>query len=214
MKKENLPFRETLKNNIKTRIFNESIDDHELKWHYDQEDRIVKIVKSNGWKFQMDNEIPRNLIEGDILKIPKGKYHRVIKGYGDLIVKIKETEFKTKIYESVDKFDRYESLINDFLSNETFFRIDENFIGYRVIVGKGKYDVKPVVKVYGVFKKPFSMESSDKVHNKSNEIKKILKSVFPFLKDFNINGGSTTTEDNFYRYLESDKNSLRGNFNF
>lgn len=85
-----LPFEQTIKNGIKTRIFNESIDDHELKWHQDENDRIVRIVKSNGWKFQMDNELPITLKEGDEITIPSKTYHRVIKGSGDLIIKIKE----------------------------------------------------------------------------------------------------------------------------
>jgi len=85
-----LPFIEKEKNGIKTRVFNEQIENEELKWHFDEKDRKVKILKSNGWKFQIDNKIPIELIEGQIISIPKGVYHRVIKGHGDLIVKIRE----------------------------------------------------------------------------------------------------------------------------
>jgi len=85
-----LPFNESVKNGIKTRVFNENVDNHELKWHFDERDRKVKVLKSNGWKFQMDNHLPVTLKEGDVITIPKGKYHRVLKGNGDLIVKIKE----------------------------------------------------------------------------------------------------------------------------
>jgi quercetin dioxygenase-like cupin family protein len=38
----------------------------------------------------MDNHLPITLKEGDVITIPKGEYHRVLKGNGDLIVKIKE----------------------------------------------------------------------------------------------------------------------------
>ena len=38
----------------------------------------------------MDNQIPKQLKEGQTIFIPKGVYHRVIKGDGELIVKIKE----------------------------------------------------------------------------------------------------------------------------
>jgi len=86
----NLPFAQEEKNGIKTRLFKENINNHELKWHFDERDRKVKIVKSNGWEIQMDNQLPIKLNEGDIITIPKGMYHRVIKGTGDLIVKIKE----------------------------------------------------------------------------------------------------------------------------
>jgi len=87
---DELPFLQEEKNGIKTRLFKESTDNHELKWHFDELDRNVKVVKSNGWKLQLDNQLPIKLNEGDVITIPKGIYHRVIKGVGDLIVKIKE----------------------------------------------------------------------------------------------------------------------------
>jgi hypothetical protein len=77
-----LPFQEKVKNGIKRRVFNEGVDDHELKWHFDERDRKVKVVKSDGWSLQMDNGLPTKLNEGDITTIPKGVYHRVIKGQG------------------------------------------------------------------------------------------------------------------------------------
>jgi hypothetical protein len=87
---ENLPFKELEENGIKKRVFKENVNDHELKWHFDKTDRKVKIVKSNGWQIQLDDKLPRIMNEGETLFIPKGVYHRVIKGKGDLIVKIKE----------------------------------------------------------------------------------------------------------------------------
>jgi hypothetical protein len=89
-KDDELPFLQEEKNGIKTRLFKESTDNHELKWHFDELDRDVKVVKSNGWLLQMDNEIPVDLTEGKTFFIPKGVYHRVIKGQGDLVVEIKE----------------------------------------------------------------------------------------------------------------------------
>ena len=85
-----LPFSQKEKNGIKTRLFKENINSGELKWHFDKQDRKVKVVKSNNWMLQMDNDIPKPLKEGQTIFIPKGVYHRVIKGQGDLIVKIKE----------------------------------------------------------------------------------------------------------------------------
>jgi hypothetical protein len=91
IKKDNdLPFEEVKENGIKTRLFKENINIGELKWHFDKQDRKVKVVKSNNWMLQMDNDIPKPLKEGQTIFIPKGVYHRVIKGQGDLIVKIKE----------------------------------------------------------------------------------------------------------------------------
>jgi len=87
---DKLPFVQEEKNGIKIRLFKESINSGELKWHFDKQDRKVKVVKSNNWMLQMDNDIPKPLKEGQTIFIPKGVYHRVIKGSGDLIVKIKE----------------------------------------------------------------------------------------------------------------------------
>ena len=39
------------------------------------------------WLFQLDNEIPQQLSENKLF-IPKETYHRLIKGTGDLVVKI------------------------------------------------------------------------------------------------------------------------------
>lgn len=85
-----LPFKEKIKEGIKIRTFDKNIDNHELQWHRDERDRIVEVVKGSGWKFQMDNELPKVLKEGDRFTIPSEVYHRVIKGGGDLIIKIQE----------------------------------------------------------------------------------------------------------------------------
>ena len=39
---------------------------------------------------QFDNEIPKPIKKGETVHVPPYVYHRVIKGTGDLIVKIKE----------------------------------------------------------------------------------------------------------------------------
>jgi O-methyltransferase involved in polyketide biosynthesis len=66
----------------------ETVDSGELVWHQDQEDRIVKVIKSNGWRLQMDNELPVTLQEGKKYYISAYEFHRIIKGSGDLIVEI------------------------------------------------------------------------------------------------------------------------------
>lgn len=81
------PFKETkLDNNQYIREFEESVDSDELEWHRDREDRIVEIIQNNGWEFQLDNELPA-VMTGSFF-VPKETYHRVIKGNGQLIVKI------------------------------------------------------------------------------------------------------------------------------
>jgi len=81
------PFKEKkTQNNISIREFSSDVDSSELIWHKDKEDRIVEVLQNSNWMFQMDNELPKLLKEK--LFIPKETYHRVIKGDGDLVVKI------------------------------------------------------------------------------------------------------------------------------
>ncbi len=87
---ETLPYTQEIIDDIKIRTFNQNVDDEELKWHRDREDRIVEVVESNDWYIQMDNELPKLLIVGKKYFIPEGVYHRVIKGIGNLKVRIKK----------------------------------------------------------------------------------------------------------------------------
>lgn len=81
------PFNENkITDNIFIREFKSDIDIEDLVWHRDKEDRIIEVISNTGWYLQMDNELPI-LIEGQIF-IPKETYHRVIKGTGDLIIKL------------------------------------------------------------------------------------------------------------------------------
>ena len=82
-----LPFIEkSLGNNQYIREFSSDVDTHELEWHIDREDRTIEVIENNNWHFQLDNNLPQ-LIKESIF-IPKETYHRVIKGTGNLKVKI------------------------------------------------------------------------------------------------------------------------------
>jgi len=70
------------------RTFSEDVQEFELVWHRDKEDRIVTPLQKTDWKFQLDNDIPRT-IEKEIF-IPKETYHRLIKGTDNLKVRIKK----------------------------------------------------------------------------------------------------------------------------
>jgi hypothetical protein len=83
-----LPFKEKIEDGYHIRTFTENVEDSELVWHRDKEDRIVRSVGKTNWMLQMDNEVPK-IIEGEFF-IPKNTYHRVIKGNGDLTVKVKK----------------------------------------------------------------------------------------------------------------------------
>ena len=67
------------------RIFDQEVDEMELVWHRDREDRIVVALEPTDWMFQSDNNLPQKL---EKIFIPKGTYHRVIKGSGDLKVRV------------------------------------------------------------------------------------------------------------------------------
>jgi hypothetical protein len=81
-----LPFNEESIGETFIRTFNQDVDEFELVWHRDKEDRIVKSLSETNWMIQLDNELPRPLTE--MVFIPKGVYHRVIKGDGDLKVRL------------------------------------------------------------------------------------------------------------------------------
>ena len=70
------------------REFSADVDEMELIWHEDREDRIVSVVEGNGWKFQFDEELPIEMEDGINITIPKGVIHRVIKGKGPLKIKV------------------------------------------------------------------------------------------------------------------------------
>lgn len=82
-----LPFIETkISDNTFIREFNQETDSGEFMWHRDHEDRIIESIEKTDWMIQIDNELPK-LIEGKVL-IPMGVYHRLIKGKGDLKIKL------------------------------------------------------------------------------------------------------------------------------
>ena len=70
------------------REFPADVDEMELIWHEDKEDRIVSVVEGNGWKFQFDEELPIEMEDGIDITIPKGVIHRVIQGKGPLKIKV------------------------------------------------------------------------------------------------------------------------------
>ena len=70
------------------RKFTQEVDEEELVWHRDREDREVTVIGDTDWQFQLEDSIPQQL-ENTIF-IPKDTYHRLIKGTGDLDLKILE----------------------------------------------------------------------------------------------------------------------------
>jgi len=80
------PFIEENVTNYCIRTFSSDVDVDELVWHRDREDRLVECLVETDWKFQMDNELPIDFSKPIFIKAES--YHRVIKGKGDLVLKI------------------------------------------------------------------------------------------------------------------------------
>lgn len=81
------PYKEKVRNKYVLREFSENTPSFELVWHRDKEDRYVQATHNTDWKFQLDNELPQKITKNKLF-IPKETYHRLIKGTGDLKLKI------------------------------------------------------------------------------------------------------------------------------
>jgi len=82
-----LPFKEVkILNNIFIREFSQDTDSEEYMWHRDRENRIIENLETTDWLIQLDNELPK-VIQSQVF-IPMGVYHRLIKGTGNLKIKL------------------------------------------------------------------------------------------------------------------------------
>jgi hypothetical protein len=82
-----LPFTEqTLSEKTFIRIFSQDTPEEELKWHWDEQDRIIESLTETDWQFQFDNCLPTAI--NTKIHIPTGVIHRLIKGTGELKIKV------------------------------------------------------------------------------------------------------------------------------
>ena len=72
------------------RTFPADVDEMDLIWHADKENRIITVLEGNGWKFQFDEELPIKMRKGKTISILKGRLHRVIKGNGILKINLQK----------------------------------------------------------------------------------------------------------------------------
>ena len=87
------PFTENkITENSFIRKFSSDIDDSELNWHMDDEDRSIFVISGNGWMFQGDDALPYPINKGKAFQIRKNSWHRLIKGFGELRLLIVEGE--------------------------------------------------------------------------------------------------------------------------
>ena len=86
------PFEEEqINENTFIRTFSADVDEMELIWHEDRENRVIKVLEGNGWKFQFDEELPIEMTKGLSISIFKGRIHRVKKGHGQLKIELQKT---------------------------------------------------------------------------------------------------------------------------
>ena len=72
------------------RRFNSNISSDELVWHQDTKTRRITVLEGIGWKLQLDNQLPVEMLPDTSYTIPQELHHRLLKGAGELIVEIVE----------------------------------------------------------------------------------------------------------------------------
>ena len=58
-------------------MFSKDVDPMELVWHQDKEDREIEVLEGKGWKVQLDNKLPFELVKGDRIFITEGRIKRI-----------------------------------------------------------------------------------------------------------------------------------------
>lgn len=93
------PFKQAqLSENKMLRKFSRDVNDQELTWHRDREDRVVRMVEGKGWHLQLDGKLPQPMRLGETYEIPAGSWHRLVRLAGATNL--------TVIVEKVKKGDR------------------------------------------------------------------------------------------------------------
>jgi hypothetical protein len=72
--------------NYVMRTFRQDSDSEDLTWHRDAEDRIISSIKETDWMIQVEDQLPEMIANS--IEIKSGVWHRLIKGTGDLTLKI------------------------------------------------------------------------------------------------------------------------------
>jgi hypothetical protein len=70
------------------RSFSRFVKLEALKWHWDDEDRLITVLHDTNWKFQFDNQLPFKLMKNESIYIPAGVWHRLHKGSNNFTIEI------------------------------------------------------------------------------------------------------------------------------
>lgn len=90
------PYSEKRMGNLIVREFSSDTHSAELEWHKDHNDRHLRVVSGSGWKLQRKDSLPIQMNEGVTYYIPKGSWHRIIKGENNLKIAIVESSYGLK----------------------------------------------------------------------------------------------------------------------
>ena len=82
--------------NKNIRTFSEEVDELDLIWHRDREDRKIVVESGKGWKLQKDNQLPIVMEQNKEYNIKAMEYHRIIKGRDNLVIRIFKEQNKYK----------------------------------------------------------------------------------------------------------------------
>jgi len=88
------PYREVKGAGFTLREFQGDVNSGDLVWHQDKRDRTVTVIEGGRWSLQMETGLPLPLIEGHTYSIPAKTWHRLIKGQGNLRIKITELDMR------------------------------------------------------------------------------------------------------------------------
>ncbi len=123
------PYTDKTNGRFKTRTFESNTGSHELVWHRDKSDRVITVLEGKGWMFQMDNGIPYELEEGDVLNITEMEYHRIYKaGSTNLVIEIEEPKNKLMKENSIGSFSDYLSEASKAGKNTHMTHIEDRVI--------------------------------------------------------------------------------------
>jgi len=74
------PYNDTkLTHKLFFREFSKKVDQGDLVWHKDKNNRNIRVVDGSGWYIQFENHIPRKLRVGESINIKAKTYHRILK---------------------------------------------------------------------------------------------------------------------------------------
>lgn len=80
--------------NLYERYFPSFTKPNQLKWHMDDEDRLIRTLMPTNWQIQLEDQLPVSLNQPIFIK--KHQWHRLIKGTGSLTLKVKKHAKRAK----------------------------------------------------------------------------------------------------------------------